>query len=537
MLFRRLLKQTLLALSMMSFVTPTTFHAALPKQPNPSSPSMDALPKAVKRWGGAGCPSDEALRAFALQTIRSIPRVVGVSIAITHPTCGSMNLAFGEANILKHQPMSERTKLPIASNTKPILLVLALMLIENHPSSFPAGINTKLTEIRDKNNKVIFTADAKVMMPDGRELNLADPDFFKQRTGLSYDCKKDPIYQCANLAEIDLHHLLLESSGLADYIRETDLSHDNLPDMLKFTLSKLFSPHKDPGSKEVESDLSVLKKFGVVKKSNPDPIIPAQSHNTDASLLAIILERVSGLSLNELLAQNILQPLGLEKDAMQFVSEYKETDETVARRYALLNTDNEIEAAIAAGSILPRVSESMARQFKPSFLTTLGRHVYRMNATQSAIDVLDLHGQGIFAYPGPGGIIAEPKAYIRFYQAFASGKLLSPKAQALFQASFIPQTSSSEDYSLATGYASNDKMQWVHSPQAPTFLVHGGFVPGGESWVMYNYESGLTVMVATNTSGMWRRALPLLFVTPTAYFDKSAILDLDINYAKRFNLF
>lgn len=482
------------------------------------------------------CPSKEALNQLAINTVLTTPRIVGLSIALSHPDCGDFNFVFGEANLANHLPMHEDTLLPIASNTKPILIAMALTLMETKKAHFPAGLHTKLTDIRDKNNQPIFTANGKVNLADGSTIDLVDADFFKIRTGESYDCKKDPVYQCPNLAEIDLHHLLLEASGLADYVRETDLSHDNVPDMLKFVLGKLHSPLKDTGSTEVESDMEALKKFGLVKKANPDPILPAQSHNTDASLLAIILERVSGLSLNELLAQTILKPLGLPLHSMQFVTHAADHHAGVARRYALLNTDEEVEKAIATNTLLLTVNKTLANQLKPSFLSTKGRQLYTTAAKTDAIDVLDLHGQGLFAFPGPGGIIAQPKAYIRFYHAFASGKLLSKEAQQLFNASFVPQVKTS-DYHLATGYGSNDKTEWLTSSRPSTFLSHGGFVPGGESSVIYHYESGLTLMVATNTSGNWRNILPLLFVTPTAYLDKSGIWQMQLNYAALFKAY
>lgn len=490
------------------------------------SPTISAYPL---------CPRNAALSELALQAVASTPKLIGVSIAITHPVCGTFNFTYGKANLATKQPMLPSTELAIASNTKPILIVLALLMIEAYPEKFPAGIYTKLTEIRDKNNNLIFTVDGKINITPDTQMDLVDADFFKLRTGRPYDCKKDATYQCPNFAEIDLHHLLLESSGLADYIRETDLSHDNVPEMLKFAFSKLFSSKADPGSQEFQTDVEALKTFGVVKKNDPDPIVPAQSHNTDASLLAIILERVSGQSLNELLNQHILKPLKLPIGSMRFVTQASDVTESTARRYALLNTDEEIERAITQGNLLPTVNASLARKFKSSFLSGLGRKVYFLNTKEPAIDVLDLHGQGIFAFPGPGGIIAAPKDYIQFYQALASGKLLSPKAQALFNASFIPVSQNA--YRLSTGYGSNDKIEWIHTEKMPTFLSHGGFVPGGESSVLYHYETGLTIMVATNTSGNWRNTLPLLFVTPTAYMDRTAIWDLEIKYAALFNVF
>lgn len=484
---------------------------------------------------GPLCPTNEEMYQLAEHAIHSYPRAIGVSIAILHPVCGAFNIVFGEADIAKHSMINEDTRLPIASNTKPILLVLILKLMEEYPEHFPSGLQTKLTEIYDINQQPIFTTDGKVNLIDGSQVNLVDADFFKQRTGRSYDCSTDPIYQCPDLSIIDVHHLLIESSGLADYIRETDLSHDNVSENGKFLLSKLFSPLADPGSTEVESDLQALKKFGLVKKANPDPIIVMQSHNTDASLLAIILERVSGKSLNALLQEKIISPLNLPKDSMLFIVTNADASAPAARRYGLLNTDEEIDKAIAEGSLFPTIGEALADKFKPSFLVHVGRNLYQLNNNKQALDLLELHGQGIMAFPGPGGIVAQPKAYVRFYQALGRGRLLSKSSQALFEESFIPQTSN-QDYTLSTGYESNDKTQW-RTPKFPVFLSHGGFVPGGESLVMYNYDTGLTIMIATNFSGSWRNRAPFLFVTPTAYHGKEVIADLQLKYAELFNLF
>lgn len=484
---------------------------------------------------GPVCPTTEEMNEVIERAISKQPRRAGISLAILHPVCGSYTATFGEADIANHILMNADTRLPIASNTKPILLVLIFKLMEEYPNNFPQGLQTKLTEIRDHNNQLIFTADGKVLLADNSQIDLVDADYFKQRSGRSYDCTNDPVYQCPDLSTVDLHHLLLESSGLADYIRELDLSHDGSTEIVKFTLSKLFSPLHDPSSTEVQTDLEALKKFGLVKKAAPDPIIPMQSHNTDASLLGIILERVSGQSLNSLLQDKILKPLKLPIDSMHFVVTNTDTTKLAARRYTLLNSDEEIYQAIADGNLFDIVSPSLARKLSPSYLASVGRAIYTVNTEYSAIDILQLHGQGIMAFPGPGGIVAQPRAFVRFYQALGRGELLSKPYQAVFERSFIP-TASNKNYVVSTGYESNEKTLW-YTPKYPSFLSHGGFVPGGESLVMYNYDTGFTIMIATNFSGSWRNKLPFLFVTPTNYFGKESTLELALDYVNLFNIF
>ena len=150
------------------------------------------------------------------------------------------------------------------------------------------------------------------------------------------------------------------------------------------------------------------------------------------------------------------------------------------------------------------------------------------------VDILNLHGQGIIGAPGAGGIIAQPKAYVRFYEALANGEILNSKSQAIFNASFV-NLPSDDAIKLSMGYGSNIRME--ASAYKSTFLTHSGLVLGGESQVLHHYESGTTIMVATNFSGYFnalRMTFPCFFVTPTPYFGYNNISSLLQTYMTQF---
>lgn len=498
-----------------------------------SSPSLYATPN---NWGGINCPTSGELQKVLIDTLQDLQPIVGVSVAITSPHCGNFIYTAGVADINKHTLMSEETQLPIASNTKPILAALALMLMEKNTHLFPQGINTKLTDILDNNGRPFFSADGHFTLANGKKINLAESEFYKEKTGKPFNCATDSEYRCPQLDKIDMHHLLMESSGLADLINENDLLHTQIPDVYQTLLFQLFSPTNTP-SNAMLSDIDALKKFGIVQKAEADPIKPAQSHNTDALLLAVILERCSGLSLNELLEQKILKPLRLSADTMYFHTASSSTLSPV-RQYVFLNTDDEVENAIATGTTFSILSPVLAHKLTPTFLHAMGRHVisipYIKNGvllTRPALDILELNPQGFVGFPGPGGIYAQPKAYVHFYQALSNGDLLSPYSQQLFNQSFMDMTSP-DDYKFRMGYASNSFLEWEY-PQKMKLLIHQGLVPGGESIVMFNYETHMTIMINTNFSGYVKRLnMPCLQVTTTPYFDYEVMAGLEMRIAK-----
>lgn len=493
---------------------------------------------ADKPWGGPSCPNQQQMISLTQETTAAIPPVAGLSIAISHPQCGDFTYVTGFANHDKQIPVDSNTLFPIASNTKPMIIALALMIMEERPSQFPQGLQTKLTEILDQENHPIFTADGKMNLPNNTQADLSKSAFYQEITGKPFDCSTDTVYACPQLNTIDMHHLLMESSGLADTHAELDLLHSGIPDAASYILRKLFSPITDPDSQKIINDLEALTLFGIVKKTNPDPIIPRQSHNTDAMMAALILERVSGKSLPELLNQYILKPLNISSDAMQFVSHTPTANKLIARRYAYLNTDDEIETAIAQDKLLSGIPPELARLLSPAVLSqynksiTLLPYLLKNKTTyRPALDLLNIDTQGFVTGLGAGGIIAQPKAYVTFYRALAQGSLLSKKAQSIFNNSFMPIQ---EQAGISVGYGSNVRLNLTTNPnQTLPVLTHTGLVPGGESRVLHDEKTGTTIMLTTNFSGYSThviRDIPTFFVTKTPYFDADSILSLERKY-------
>ncbi len=471
------------------------------------------------------CPNYNNFIQSVEETINKVPPAAGLSIAISNPHCKDFTYTYGYANHAAKIQMTAETQMSIASNTKPILTVLALMLLEERKSQFPKGLKTKLTEIRDIQGRFIFTSEGKLNLPDGQQLDLTDSELYRMQTGKKFACAQDAIYQCPRLDTIDFHHLLMESSGLNDFIAHQDLTRSGLPDYAQFILSKMFSSQEDPGSKDIMTDVQTLKIFGLYQIAQPDPIIPMQSHNIDAYLLAIILERVSGESLNQLLAERILTPLHLSSDSMQFIT--APVSDLAARRYAYLNTEAEVEDAIKHEQLFPLVTPELARMLTPGTLQKFKRTVTYVPYAQSsrpAFDVLSVNGQGFTFGMGAGGMIAKPKAYIQFYRALATGHLLSPASQKIFNDSFITTNGS-----ISIGYGSNVRIKQRLPGQPPiSFMTHRGFILGGESYVLYDDITETAVMVATNFSGYHGdgvyNTLPAFFVKRTGYLNDKYLI-------------
>lgn len=479
-------------------------------------------------WKGQGCLPTAELKSLAETAIQSLPPVTGLSIAIQNSHCGLFTYTYGERNLVTHAAIDPKTRFPVASNSKPVLMVMVLKVVEANPQLFPSGLQTKLTEILDQNKRNIFTATGDYIQADGSKINLTQADFYYLQTGKNFVCSSDATYQCPNLDKVDVKHLLLESSGFADVFNDNDLLHEGYPDVFKLVLTRLLTPGAESNKNTIQSDLQIVKFFGLVKKADPDPVKPTQSHNTDAMLLTVILERATGKTLNELLQELILTPLNIKQNSMHFITEPNALDANIARQYVYLNTSTEIENAIMTKILLPGISDTLARAIKPENLGHLGRNIV-FTQNRPALDMLDLHGQGFLDVGGAGGLIAQPMAYARFYSALANGELLSPANQILFNDSFLTQPSDIAGYSLKLGYGSNRYLEELNA-NPMHFLTHGGLVFGGESRVLYHYESGSTIMITTDYSG-YHTNEPFLFVTPVAYLGYDAIYSLARDYA------
>lgn len=458
------------------------------------------------------CPNPTDVNTLVLNSFTQHANTAGLSVYVSRPGCPAYQQAFGEADVKHHAPATPSTLFPFASGTKPIMMVMMLKIMADYPQSFPQGLDTKLTDIRDHVNKPIFRADGQFLAIDGRPYNL---------NAANLNCSTTHDAACVDFSKIDVRHLLIESSGISDFMRQGD-------GIWKFIASYLTSPLPDPGSLNYETDLSILRRIGLSKIAEPDPIIPTQSHNTDYTLLSMIAKRVTNGSLNELLLNYIIHPLHLGRNDILFLDSQHNFSPYIARRYTLLNSDAVIDNALQNGTVFKGLPESLVNLLKPTKLESLGRDVITLADGSMALDVLALQGQGLSAFPGAAGITATPHAIARFYSALNTGRIFDTFEQRrLYHDSFVPAPApvNLEGYTSRIGFASNIELTPTNG-SGQRLILHPGFVLGGEALELYQPESKTTITIATNTSGAWRNQLPGFYVTATPNFDQEAILNL-----------
>ncbi len=459
------------------------------------------------------CPNPTDINTLVESSFNQHTNTAALSVYVSRPGCPSYQQAFGDADVKQHAAATTDTLFPFASGTKPIMMVMILKIMADYPENFPQGLDTKLTDIRDHANKPLFRADGQFLAIDGTPFDL---------NAKNLNCSTTHQAACVDFSKIDVRHLLIESSGISDFMRQGD-------GIWKFIASYLTSPLPDPGSLNYESDLSILRKTGLSKIAEPDPVVPTQSHNTDYTLLSLIAKRVTNMPLNDLLSQYIIHPLHLGKNDILFLDSHHNFTSAIARRYTLLNTDASIDEAIQNGTIFKGLPDTLVNLLRPSKLESFGRDVVSLKDGSLALDVLALQGQGLSAFPGAAGITATPHAIARFYKALNDGKIFDTHAQRrLYHDSFMPAPApvNLDGYTSRVGFASNIELTPVNDKVNGRLIIHPGFVLGGEALELYQPDTKTTVTIATNTSGAWRNQLPGFYVTATPNFDQDAIFNL-----------
>ena len=421
------------------------------------------------------CPDQTQISQLVESSFHRTSNTAGLSVTVSHPGCPVYQKAFGEADVKQHVDANPDTLFPFASATKPIMMVMILKMMADYPQNFPQGLDTKITDIRDHVNKPIFRADGQYLAIDGRPYDL---------NAANLNCSTTHQAACVDFSKVDVRHLLMESSGFSDFMRQGD-------GIWKFIASYLMSPLPDPGSLNYESDLSILRRIGLSKIGEPDPIVPTQSHNTDYTLLSIIAKRVTNMPLNDLLSDYIIHPLHLGKNDILFLDSQHVFNANIARRYTLLNSDAVIDNAVQNGTIFKGLPTSLVNLLKPTTLESFGRDVIRLKDGSQVLDVLALQGQGLSAFPGAAGIIATPRAIAQFYSALNTGRIFDTIEQRrLYRDSFVtaPAPVNVEGYTSRVGYASNIELTPIDTAKG-RLILHPGFVLGGEALELYQPET------------------------------------------------
>ena len=249
---------------------------------------------------------------------------------------------------------------------------------------------------------------------------------------LSYETTADEIIQGFPYPDVTIHHLLKHESGLPDYM--TLMWKDKVWDR----------------SKMADNDDVIA---ALIEHQPKRRFRPGKKHsysNTGYLILASIVERVSGQSYGEYLAQRIFEPAGM-------------TTATVHRpRYA------------------PREIEGMSKG-----------HLWDKESGQFIL--IDEHEDGSYAYPldgvvGDGMVNASVFDLHRYYQALRDHKLISPESRE--------RMFSTDEVSKKYGYGVSISESDTHRS-----VWHNGSWAGYYSYLGWDMTSDRLYIALTNNEG------------------------------------
>jgi|GEM_PF-2906500 len=434
------------------FNPPTATPQSIHNSPNLESPvarwrdvhlgksktrSWDAEPKklfelqrahrAEGNWGGLKCPSASEMRGL-VDTFLATPNpnfqglgstVPGTSVAWSSPECGIFNYAAGVRSVENNKQLTPATPMGIASMTKPIIAAITLKL--NASGAFgPNGLDTPVDQLLTHDQKMDLTVGENPLEP-----RCPGVTFLFNRETFAVEFVS---FTCPDLSRITVRNLMLSNHGMYDFLNEVLLPNGNsqYADAIYFDSFQLLGLHPvRPVSSTNGYDQ--LKAYGL--KTNSAAVVGGTSGrdfevsfgNTGFQLLGIILEQRTGKSLDELIDTIIVKPLGVDPISVYVDSNSQQS--LVADHYDVFTGEPLIEQT----GVYP--------------LLNLNGH--------TAVNILNF-GLGkpanINLAGGAGGLIANPKSYRAFLDAFVNGGLLNHAGQSELDNSYvvIPDFSNSE---------------------------------------------------------------------------------------------
>jgi CubicO group peptidase (beta-lactamase class C family) len=340
------------------------------------------------------------------------PTVPGISVSWSSDDCGSFTYAAGLRSIEDDKPMTPATLMGIASMTKPVIAAVALKL--NEGGVFGAdGLDTPVDRLLTPRQIRELTVGDDLDHPrcPGTALlrNRATGEF------------EETTFSCPDLSQVTLRHLMTGNHGMYDFFNEVLLPGGlhQYEEILFVDLLDVFDLDPEVPLVDSTNGFDHLKAYGL--KSNDSALIGGNrfrrdfeisAGNTGYQLLGVILEHRTGRSLNELVDDLIVEPLGID-DVFIYVDPVK--------RRNLVADGYEIVTGI------------------PVFTDTGVYPLAEFNG-HAALNTLSLGlGQpaNLTAAGGAAGLVANMKSYRAFLHAFTSGDLLGPSAQAELESSFV----------------------------------------------------------------------------------------------------
>ena len=338
------------------------------------------------------------------------PTVPGLSFAWGTRDCETVAYSAGLRDIEEDQPLTPETLMGIASMTKPVIAALALKLNEQGVFG-PGGLDT--------------TVDRLLTTEQIRALTVGDDPAHPRCPGSTYLMNRATqrfewaTFSCPDLSQVTLRHLMLSNHGMYDFLNEVlqPNGRNQWVDGLFFALFQALGLNPTPPVSS-SNGFDYLKAAGL--KRNDNAVIGGNlahrdleisSGNTGFQLLGVILEQQTRKSLDTLIEKLIVKPLGIDN---MFVYLDPDRHGRIADGYDAF-TGNALFEQSGVYPIVPFHGNSLINTL--SF--GLGLPANR-----------NLAG-------GAGALVANPRSYRAFLDAFVNGNLLGPAAKAEFDDSFL----------------------------------------------------------------------------------------------------
>jgi D-alanyl-D-alanine carboxypeptidase len=278
-----------------------------------------------------------------------------------------------------------------------------------HPATLSSTTNFNIASLTKQ-----FTAVAILQLADKNRLSLSDPV-----------SKYFPELNAVTSNRVSIFHLLTHSSGLQDHYNYTDtknMQHANDHDVLK-AVTKTDSLYFTPGSSYRYS-------------------------NTAFCLLALIIEKVSGLPYAEYIKQNIFTPLGMTHSSV-------------------LDTT------------------------QPLYNAATG---YQWDSAKNSFMQSDANENIFFSTQGDGGIYTSLDDYLKWFTALQKGTVLSP---ALIKQARSIQHIIDPANQLGYGFG-----WFVGAKEQPAVVYHTGSNGGFRSIVVTIPTDNYALVIFCNRTGV-----------------------------------
>lgn len=435
-------------------------------------------------WHGSRCPSTTELRVL-VDNFLATPHpdfpglgstVPGMSVSWSDRDCDAFTYAAGLRNVEKDKRLTPANLMSIGSMTKPIMAAITLNL--NDAGIFgPQGLDTPVDQLLTREQVAALTVGDDPSRPKCPGFTY----LWNRETGVH----EWGAFACPDLSRVTLRHLMLSNHGMYDFLNEV-----LLPDgFFQYDEGAYFDFYQYLGLAPVppvnsRSGFDYLKAFGLKQSlsasigGDRNKDFEYSLGNTGFQLLGVILENRTGKSLDRLIQTLIVNPLRIDPIRMYLDpagghERGEEKSEGREEGHDENGQDGGAENQIADGYEI-FTGNPLIETTGIYPLVNLHGHTAVNTRSFGLPTNLNLAG-------GAGGLIANPKSYRVFLDAFVNGRLLSPAAQREFDHSFIriSDFSSSSQVTVSNGFGLYEvKIRDIAGFPDVDYFQHGGAILG-----------------------------------------------------------